>query len=66
MGEWEEGVNKSLEEKKKKWHQIDPGWISHACQSAGQGKERITKCSWCEIRAGRDHSLITVMGKPES
>ena len=34
--------------------------------SAGQGRENITKGSWVEIRTGRDHSLITVMGKTDS
>lgn len=32
-------------------------------KAGGQGKERITKYPWGEMRAGRDHSLITVMGQ---
>uniref|UniRef100_A0A8B9MHG9 Pleckstrin homology domain containing A1 n=1 Tax=Accipiter nisus TaxID=211598 RepID=A0A8B9MHG9_9AVES len=32
---------------------------------AGQGRENKTKCSWVEKRTGRDHSLITVMGKTD-
>jgi len=32
--------------------------------SAGQGRENITKGLWVKIRAGSDHSPVTVMGKP--
>jgi len=34
--------------------------------SAGQGRENITKVSWVEVRTGRGHSTITVMGKTDS
>lgn len=34
--------------------------------SAEHGREDTTKGSWIEIRAGRNHSAITVMGKSDS
>ena len=34
--------------------------------SAGQGRENRRKNLWVEISTGRDHSPITVMGKPDS
>jgi len=33
---------------------------------AAQGRENTTKGWWVEIRAGRDHSAITVTGKTDS
>jgi len=34
--------------------------------SAGQGRENVTKGWWVGIRAGKDHSPITVTDKPDS
>jgi len=34
--------------------------------STGQARRNIMKGSWVEIRAGRDHSPITIMGKTDS
>lgn len=34
--------------------------------SVGQGKENTMKGSWVEVRAGRDQSLLAVIGKTES
>lgn len=31
--------------------------------TAGQGRENVRKGSWVGIRAGRNHSSVTVMGK---
>lgn len=33
------------------------------CSSAGQERENVTQGSWVGIRAGRDPSPVTVMGK---
>jgi len=34
--------------------------------SAGQWRANIMKASWVEIRTGRDHSPVTIMGKTDS
>lgn len=43
-------------------HQLPP----KVTLSAGQRRDKITKGLWTEIRAGRDHSAVTVMGKTDS
>jgi len=50
-------------------------WINARCppkplyrcpSSAGQGRGGMMKGSWVETRTGRDHSLVTLMGKTDS
>lgn len=33
--------------------------------SVERGRGNITKCSWIEIRAGKDHLPISIMGKTD-
>lgn len=49
----------------------DPGWTLvpkvalSLLFSAGQGEKIINEVFWCEIRAGRDPSPVTVTGKTD-
>jgi len=45
--------------------QTPPKPLYHPPSSAGQGREKITKGSWVEVRTGRHHSSITVTGKTD-
>lgn len=44
---------------------VDPGWMLYPSSSQLDRRENIMKGSLLEIRSGRDHSPITVMGKPD-
>jgi len=39
-----------------------PKALYHSSSSTGQGRVNIMKGLWVEIRTGRDHSVITIMG----
>lgn len=52
-------------------------WVYRVCQvptksalslplSAGQEKENVKKGLWVEIKTGRHHSAIAIMGKADS
>jgi len=42
-----------------------PKLLYHSPSSTGQGRGSMMKGSWVEIRTGRDHSPITVMGQTD-
>lgn len=70
---WLAARKKNNPEMNRLWW-VDPGWTSGAHQScsttplpsAGQGRENIMKGWRVDIRTGRDHSPVTVMGNTDS
>ena len=42
-----------------------PKPLHHSPSSTGQERENMMKGSWVELRTGRDHSPVTVTGKPD-
>jgi len=42
-----------------------PKPLCHCLSSAGQGRKHTMKDLWAKIRAGRDHSPLTTMGKTD-
>jgi len=43
-----------------------PKLLCHSPSSVGQERKNTAKDSWVEIRAGRDHSAVTITGKTGS
>jgi len=56
----------SLEKRRSGGLQVPTKAALSLPSSTGQEKENRTKGLWVKIRAGRGHSLIAAMGKPDS